>query len=343
MTESRVRMAWVVIGLLVSLLCAGCLDQEENITVAENGNVTIEVTLSGKPDQLSDPILIPSGPEWEIRERSVDSSDKSPELTIRATANTPYGSPLPASFVAESSPDYTLSLHFPGEVTMESKGDRTYYTFRRRYEARRFATFDFSEIPELWDHDLESRVLDSGLLKASEEDRVSYLRQLSANYNYCYWRFFREALADLVRSSAMADTTFLRLATEASQYLEGTITPDLMLSVMQREEEEIGVFIDSLGREIDRHFKTVVAAAARPNSTAAVQFERAYTRVHREYDVNEVLGVFNYSINLVMPGTILSTNGIIESGEPSKVSWSIKGKSLHDADVPLYAVSVVTH
>lgn len=343
MTESRAKKALVVIGTILSLFCTGCLDQEESITVAQNGSVTMEVKLSGDPKRLSDPILIPSSPEWVIRERSIDSSGKSPVLTIRATANTSYGSPLPESFVSKSSPEYPLCLHFPGEVTIESKGDRTYYTFRRRYEARRFAAFDFSEVPKLWDHDLETRVLDSGILKISEKDRVRYLQQLSANYNYCYWRFFREALADLVQSSAIADTTLQRLAAEASQYLEKTITPDLMLSIMQREEEVIDASIDSLKLVIDQHFKTVVAAAARPGSTTAEQFERAYARVQREYEVNEKLSGFNYSINLVMPGTIISTNGIIESGEPSKVFWSIKGKKFHDADVPLYGVSVVTH
>ncbi|HVP07374.1 MAG TPA: hypothetical protein VMS71_05990, partial [Candidatus Acidoferrum sp.] len=135
MTELRTKSALIMIGAAFALLLAGCLEQDETITVAKDGSVAMEVKLSGKPDQLNDPVLIPSGPEWEIRERKTDSSGDSPNLTILAVARTPYGRPLPEAFVSKSSPDYNVCLRFPGELTMESKGNRTFYTFRRTYEA----------------------------------------------------------------------------------------------------------------------------------------------------------------------------------------------------------------
>lgn len=343
MTESSVKKALVVIGTILSFLCAGCLDQEENITIAQNGNVTMEVKLSGKPDQLSDPVLVPSGPDWEVRARKIDSSSDSPNLTILAVANTPYGRPLPVTFVAKGSPDYNVCLRFPSELTMESRGNRTFYTFRRTYEARRFSAFDLSEVPEAWDHELEKRVLDSGIMRVPEADRAKYLQQLRQSYNYQYWRFFREALADMVRSDAISDTVMVRLANEASTYLEKEISPELFLAIMQLEEKEIQTAIDSLALVIDRQFRTIVSGALHDSGTNVEQFERAYSQVKREYEVTEKFNGTGYHVDLAMPGTIISTNGVIESSEPAKVSWSFNGKKLRDADVPLYAVSVVTH
>jgi hypothetical protein len=343
MTEFHTKNVLVVIGAVFTLLCAGCLDQEENITVAQNGNVTMEVKLSGEPKQLSDPVLIPSSPEWDIRERKIDSSGNSTSLTILAVANTPYGRSLPESFVAKGSPDYKVCLRFPSELMMESKGNRTFYTFRRTYEARRFSAFDLSEVPEAWDHELEKRVVDSGIMKVPEADRAKYLQQLRQGYNYQYWRFFREALADMVRSDAISDTVMDRLANEASTYLEKEINPELFLTIMQLEEKEVQTAIDSLALVIDRQFKTIVSGAVHNNGTKAEQFERAYSQVQREYEVTEKFNGTGYHVALAMPGTIISTNGVIDSREPGKVSWSFNGKKLRDADVPLYAVSVVTH
>ncbi len=343
MMEFRAKNSLIVIGAVCLLLLAGCLEQDETITVAKDGSVAMEVKLSGKPDQLSDPVLIPSGLEWDIRERKIDSSGDSPNLTILAVANTPYGRPLPETFVAKGSPDYKVCLRFPSELTMESKGNRTFYTFRRTYEARRFSAFDFSEVPEAWDHELEKRVTDSGIMKVPEADRIKYLQQLKQGYCYQYWRFFREALADMVRSDALTDTVMVRLANEASTYLEKEIKPELFLTIMQLEEKEVQTAIDSLALVIDRQFKTIVSGAVHDNGTKAEQFERAYSRVQREYEVTEKFNGTGYHVALAMPGTIISTNGVIDAGEPGKVSWSFNGKKLRDADVPLYAVSVVTH
>jgi hypothetical protein len=341
MKEFRTRGLLFAVGAVCSLLLAGCLDQEETITVAKDGSVAIEVKLSGKPDQLSDPILIPAGPDWQIRERKIDSSGDSPELTIVAVANTPYGRPLPEAFVSRSSPEYDLCLRFPGEVTMKSEGNRTYYTFRRTYAARRFSAFDLSEVPEAWDHNLETRVLDSGLLKVSQKDRDQYLRQLTENYNYQCWRYFREAIAALVGSHTIADTVFVRLGKDAADYLDNTATPDLFLNVMQREEPQIQAAIDSLGLIIDRQFRTLVTGAVHGNSTALAQFDTAYAKVRREYEVTEKHNGMNYRITLVMPGTVISTNGVLEPEEPGKVTWSFGGKKFRDADVSLTATSVV--
>lgn len=341
MKEFRARGLVLAMGAACALLLAGCLDQEETITVSKNGHVAIEVKLSGKPDQFNDPILIPAGPDWQIRERKIDSSGDSPELTIVAVANTPYGRPLPETFVAKSSPDYDLALHFPGELTMTTEGNRTVYTFHRTYAARRFAAFDLSESPDEWDQDLETRVVDSGLLNLSEQDRSKYLQQLTDGYTYQYWRFFREALGGLVRSNVIADSMLTRLANEAAQYLDKTITPSLFLDVMQREEPQIAAAIDSLGRVIDRQFSTLVSGGRPGNSSVLAQFDKAYTRMQREYGVTEKLGGFTYHITLVMPGTVISTNGVTVPEEPGKVTWSFKGKKLHDADLPLVAVSIV--
>jgi hypothetical protein len=342
MIRAPMKMALLISGLTSCLLCAGCLEQDETITVAPNGDVTIEVSLSGGPDQLKDSILLPSGPTWHITDRQLDSAGQSPTLTIKATASAPYGSPLPESFLPKNAKEYDLSLHFPATLTIKKEGNRTFYTFQRTYEARRFLAYDYSEIPRLWDHDLETKVLDSGLLKVSPEEREDYLRQLSQGYEYCYWSYNRGALGELVRSNTLTDKDMLRLTHEAEDYLDSTLTPDFILGVMQRSEAEIQTALDSIGREIDRHFLNAVAAVATGNTRITGQFKQAYARQQRDYEITQKLDGFEYTVNLIMPGTVISTNGLPDSDHPGKVMWSFKGNKLNDADLPLYAVSVVT-
>ncbi len=210
MKATRTKLPLILSAAILLLIFSGCLEQQETISVAPNGTTTIDIEISGSPDQLSDPVLLPAEPDWKIIERELDTTNDKPSLSIHAIATVRPGSPFPPSFVTTKSPDFDLSLQFPGQLTMRTEGNKTYYTFQRKYEARRFAAFDFSEIPSLWDHDLETRVLDSGLLNVSEQDRQKYLEQLSADYGYRYWRFYHEALAGLLESGALSDTTMHR-------------------------------------------------------------------------------------------------------------------------------------
>jgi hypothetical protein len=342
MSRSRMSKTFLLVGLTSCLLSVGCLEQDETITVAPNGDVTIEVSLSGAPDQLKDSILLPSGPAWHITERKLDTSGKSPTLTITATASVPYGSPLPESFLPEKAKEYDLSLHFPGTLSVEKQGNRTFYTFKRTYEARRFLAYDYSEVPRLWDRDLESHVLDSGLFKVSPDERKKYLEQLSQGYEYSYWSYNRGALGELVRSNILTDTVLLSLTHEAEGYLDSTLTPDFFLNVMKRSEAVIQTALDSVGREIDRHFLNAVSAVSKGNTQITDRFKRVYTRQQRDYEITQKLDGFEYTVNLIMPGTVISTNGMPDSENPGKVMWSFKGNKMNDADLPLYAVSVAT-
>ena len=341
MKRPRLKAPLILSAAALILLCSGCLEQQETITVDRHGATKIDIEISGDPDQLSDPVLLPSGPDWKILERELDTTNNKPNLGVHAVAEVAPGSQFPPSFVPSGSPDYDLSLQFPGQVTVRTDGNRTYYTFSRNYKARRFAAFDFSEIPSLWDHDLESKVLDTGLQNVSKQDRQKYLEQLSSDYGYRYWRYYREALSSLLQSGALNDTTMQRLSDSAANYVEETITPDLVYSIMQRDEPQIQAALDSFAQLLDVHFLGTVSPVIGTRTKAIEQYKQAYARAHREYKITQELDGFEYNIDLIMPGTIVSTNGVLDSDKPGKVSWSFKGTKFHDADLPLYAVSVV--
>lgn len=327
----------------VALIGTGCLERTEKITVANDGSAVIEVSFKGDAQVLEGPQAFPSAPEWTILESSIDSSTDQPQLTLRAAREVPYGSPLPESFANKESADYELDLQFPSTITVRHQGNLTYYEFRRTYKAMRFSAFELTEIPMLWDADLEERVVDSGLLNVSESDRDQYLDQFTTALGYRFWRMNRELLVRLVLNELLKPADLDTIAARAFTHFERTVTPEFLLAVMQEHDETIALTIDSLEQAMGDYFQSaLVTAVGSADSIVVRQFNQERARVKKEYRFAEITGAQEFTVELQLPGTVLTTNGILEHDEPGKVAWFFKGDKLHDADIPLYALSVVT-
>lgn len=329
--------------VLLALLCAACLEHEEVITVAPDGSTEIVAQITGDYDQYTaDDLLLPQQPQWTVLEQRIDSTGDKRKLTYRASLFVPSGSPLPESFAKRENPYYDLSLRFPTQVKVWTEGNRTYYEFRRTYQARRFSALDVTEIPILWDQELEERVLDSGLLNINQQDRRQYLDQLVSAFSLRLWRLHRDALGDLVRAGSVSDTTFLRLTEEVAGYLEETITPELALDLIQLEEIQVERALDSIETTVSRRFQQAVHTAVGGKTLLLRQYEESIKRTKMDYALTQKLDSREMSIELNLPGTIISSNGIVVPEEPGRANWWFRGDKLHDADLPLYALSVVT-
>ncbi|HOD65962.1 MAG TPA: hypothetical protein PKM94_04650, partial [candidate division Zixibacteria bacterium] len=291
---------------------------------------------------LQSPLALPSAPAWTIIEQRVDSTQAQPELHLKASRTVPYGAPLPESYVTAETPSPELDLHFPTAVTVRTEGNRTYYEFRRTYQARRFGEYDITESPWLWDADLETKAIDSGLVNLSPDERRKYLEQLAAAFSLKHWRMNRNALAELVRSGSLEAATMDLIAARAAEHFERTLTTEFLFRTMQQSDETVTLTLDSLEAAFAETFRARLAeAVGTPAAAVLEQFEAALERVHRDQRITEVLSSDEFSIRLNLPGTIIESNGLLSPEEPGTVRWSFEGKKLHDADLPLYALSVV--
>ncbi len=112
---------------------------------------------------------------------------------------------------------------------------------------------------------------------------------------------------------------------------------------MKRDEPHIQTALDSFTTAIDDHFLGTISTVLQSKPGAIDEYKTTYHKAQRGYKITQELDGFQYDIDLTMPGTIISSNGVLDSKDPGKVSWSFKGTKFHDADLPLYAVSVVSH
>jgi len=326
------------------LVASGCIERTDTIHVHEDGSTVITSVFTGEIGDFSDAIALPAEPEWKIVQNYVDSSISSigsnkPQRHLTATLKVPPGKPLPETFAAADDPDRDLHLQFPSEVRHWSEGTRTYYEFKRTYRARRFGCYNLAG-SELWDQDLEDRVLDKGIFEVSQQDRDSYLEQYVTAYGYLQWRMLWQALGDLIKTGQLRDSTRTAIDSAAMTYLEENITSTRLLAILSLDEEKQGPQVDSMTAETEQALEEFVAAAVGRGELLA-KFRASIDRVRADYRTTEALGGQSFAVNLRMPGTIVDANGLVDPGRANEVRWEFNGDDLHDRDLPLYALSVL--
>lgn len=337
MTASKVLL---LIVTAAALACVSCLERSENITIAGDGTATIRVSFSGDLASFEAPTAIPAPPEWRIVKQRIDSTGTdNPRMDLTAEMTVPYGHPLPSTFAAPGAADRDLNLQFPTTIRTWTEGSRTYYEFTRTYKARRFRSYEVTETDPIWDEDLEKRVLENGIFSVSEQDRTKYIDNFGFALAYHRWRMHRDAAAVLFESGTITDSTLHRLGMTTADWLDSTLTSDLLLGILGQPDDRMGPVLDSLIAAVDSHFVQSVKDMVPPEGVPAYREARA--RIQKAYDITEALGRHDFSINVVMPGTILETNGLIGPEDPGEVTWWFSGNKLHDADLPLYVRSVV--
>ncbi len=329
---------------LTALMTAGCLEETDTIHVHEDGRTTVTAVFSGQVGDFPDIVALPQAPAWMIAQNYIDSSlSSNPTLHLTAHIDVPYGQPLPHTFAKAAASDREQQLQFPTEIKMWTEGNRTYYEFRRTYQARRYGCYNIAGGP-YWDQDLEDSVIQEGIFNVTEQQRQDYLQQFGMAYGYLQWRMHWQAMSDLIGRDLITKPDRALIDSLAYTYLEATVTNDRLLALLKRGEDSLSAALDSLTGAIDRQYEALLAQLPTPLPAKHLATYRESLAFYRhDYDITEALGSQNISVNLVLPGTLLDTNGLIDPDEPRKIRWEFKGTDLHDHDLPLYARSVVVN
>ncbi len=342
---SITKTTLLIICTVLILTAVSCLERNEVITIDENGNTKISAQFKGEREDFDPPIAMPSENVWNVFDNSLTNPPKNidDEFIYGAEMEIPYGSPIPSTFATENSPIKDINLHFPTEVNVWKEGNRTFYEFKRTYQARDFLTFNLSET-ELWDQELEEKVWESGIFNVTEEERELYLEQYGIGYGYLNWQLFSKTLGELVRQGDISVVIKDTLDKIMYSYLEDAVRPVRLLGIMGQPDDSIEIAHAAFEEEIHDFMLTkLIDVIGKDKTRIHKRGIRIFEKLQQEYAVTQSLDDNTFAITLNMPGYIIDTNGMIDFDDAGKVEWEFSGKHLHDVNKPLYALSVVEH
>jgi len=265
----------------------------------------------------------------------------SKERYLSAELDVPVGAPFPPLYL-EMDPDYIQSsLTFDTEITVEQKRNMRVYQFKRVYEARRYLRMNFGAMFGV-DEDLEERVMEKGIFEVSESDRNEYTSELMEAFIYVQYTVFEEASGYLVLWDGLP-VSFKRSADEqARDFLAKRVNQDLVLDILSAPDDSIPVMYERLINTVTNELIAMLQKIVAQSGFGTVEHaEMAYRRVVSENKVTERLSSYSFSVEVHMPGTIVSTNGVITDPGSNVVEWQFDGEQLHDSDVSLSVTSVL--
>ncbi len=338
------------VGLVPLLMNLSCVEREEEIKIAPDGAVVIELKYSGSQEEMTEGDAMPS-PEsgWEV-ERSVQKKDD--EVTVKLTGKRQFepGNELPRSFAAVGDPDRDLYTEFPTEVRVERRRDGIYYYFHRTYMPRRWMYIQHWQ-DEFID-DTIKKLGEKPVDELTPEEQSQIAEALAGVEAFKQIEFCRIAIAEshpdlpleygLIARRALID--YYVRAGENGDLQRVMETCQSLAEEKQRSEcfdreatritnEAYATYVESL--RLDAGFGRRDLAA----------FERAYERAQRYYKISEQLGGHIFKISVTMPGQIIAHNALEaefhedEEEHTSTVKFEFDGKWFRDCPYELIAVS----
>jgi len=335
----------ILLSIVMLISLVSCIEHTEEITISEDGTTTIISNYKGKVSEIEE-LALPCEPVWTVTKNTGgDIITDSSQMELRAEITVPYGDKIPSTYAKPDDDLKELQLQFPTNVKFWTEGNRTYYEFKRTYQARKFQCFDLPTLfshHDIWDQELENRVLEKGIFNVSENDRNEYLDQIIYAYAYLHWRLHWEAISEMFADKFITIDQKTNLEKQSADYLENKLTPVMILGILGKEQDSIGVELDLLTNRIHKRFYTdFVKTVGEEKSKLHQKFTSVFEKTKLDYEITKKLNSHEFAVSVELPGIIIKTNGFIEFEKPGVVEWAFKGDGLHDKNIPLYVLSVV--
>lgn len=352
------------LSLLVCAAClptAGCLKRTEKIMVHRDGRVSIALQYEGDPAEYDARDAMPNKTTWrEVTYRTEIGDDGKETRFLTARQDFAPKAQLPESYAEPGDPDADLYTRFPTTLSIERRGDGTYYHFRRVYEPRRWAYVQY------W-HDL---CINDDVKKITEKpiEELTRLEQI-------------RLIKALVRIEAFKQIEFAKAALAGCE-------PDLPSErwlvarrALLRSYEEVGLFVDqyepqphsdgennvsTIDSVIDRcgallqeardecyaqeghrlltngydALTNVLKGDAALGTARMHRFDLAYQRAKKEFEITDALGGHHFEICVTMPGSIVAHNADNDTDQ-GEVCWNFGGDAFRDRPVELMITSRV--
>jgi hypothetical protein len=338
MGQGRINLMQAA-AFAASLGLAGCLEHRETITVDPDGTVTIEVSLTTESEaELYEGDAVPSPAGGWIVDESVEIDDDEKErFHLVAESVFPPEVQVPANYAVPGDVDTDLYLQFPTTVTIEDRPDGVYYHFHRRYPGRGWAQIE--ALRELLVDEKLKELQDTPLEEYTRRDYVLVLRSYADFEAAKMLTFARAAFLEVTPDAPQDQWLKVHAAIHA---LKGELETDRIARLMEIEDEqEREEALEAEGKRWEERTLKRLRDAVREHcgygGRQMSDFLRRYERNRRFFEITGDLGDDAFEITVVLPGTIVGSNG--DSTEGNRATWKFSGQRFRDRDLELMATS----
>lgn len=335
------------LATVVAGLSAGCPYRNEKIVVHRDGSIAMNVRFEGTAADMERFDAVPSeAGGWKV-ELAVEKKDKEEDRHV-LTAEREFapGTALPASYALSGGADSDLVVQFPTTLTVETRSDGVYYTFRRVYVSRPWAYARYGEDVLLDDN--VRKLTEKPVEELTADERNQVLQALLGVEAYRQAEFSRIAFENAgvespVEAWLLARSALLEAYESASEQLEEIFKQCLSLPDPRRAE-----CYDAEARRLSADGYEAMLGSLRErsawNGAQVAAFERAFARARRFYEITSGLSGNAFEIEVTMPGELVAHNGDkseIDAPSDAVVTWRFEGKAFLDRALELVAVSRV--
>lgn len=333
------RFGWIptMAAAITTLALCGCLERKETITIHANGSAEIAGTFRGDPTDLNHGDSMPSEASgWKTRDSRETDKDGNEKVTREASMRIAAGGAWPASFAAEGSENAEIALRYPTGLMIETRDDGTYYHFRRVYQAREQARFEYMR------QELQKK-LDE--MAGTEPEQLSPEQRQSLVDALRQFEMVKQTEFALSAARAMDDwpqDRVLKVRQAVADYFAHIDTRRIAEKLGEPASEARDRAIQEFANEMVGGVKDTLVAEMQARGTGTIEQERllaAYDREARKRGITEDIGDDFFEITLRMPGEVVAHNGQ-ESGDGA-IRWEFSGNSLMDRDQEIMVTSRV--
>ena len=310
-------------ALVLLLAASGCEPRKERIRVQPDG--TVELRVEPVPSEFN---LGERGTRefqgWRILSERRPDGDGEKEFTWAEQRIMP-GRPLPESYADRDDPN--------GEL--ERRPDGVYYHFRRVYQAREAARFDYL-IRKLQEGELFKELQGKEFSEIDEEQRLAMVTTMREIEIEKRAQFIRIAAGSLREQWPMWYETMLY---GAMRRVYMRIDVERIVRAMA-EEDGVGEHLEELGKRADADVYEALHEELRRLGARPREIEDFFTVYDTEVqrrDVTERLAAESWQVELELPGEVIAHNG--ELTEEGTVRWLFTADAMHDRDQVLMASS----
>jgi hypothetical protein len=328
------------VSALWAATCAGCLERVEHLTIRPDGSVHIELTYASEsPTDIYEGDAVPTaGSGWLVEERTRERDAKR-QYELHAVLVVDADSPLPSNYAGSGEAASSPALRFPTELSIEQRGDGTYYHFHRTYEPRRWAYIDLKR-SELIDEPLKT-LEGKDESELTDGERTKLLRGFAAFEVEKTLVFAREAHLDA--APEMPQDWWLAFAEDMRGIADEMDFTRLIELTRDPEDVERGDKFEAEMARWQAEIQARLEKSARERLNYAPRqlnrFLAVYALQQAEFAVSEDLGDDVFKITVEMPGEIVASNAGGVSG--SAAQWQFSGQQLRDNSIELLVTSAV--
>ncbi|MBL8878050.1 MAG: hypothetical protein JNG88_02930 [Phycisphaerales bacterium] len=316
---------------------AGCLERKEKITIHADGSAEITATFRGDQSDLTTGDALPTDASgWKTRETRETDKDGNEKVTREAALRIPAGGEWPAGFAPQGSAASEIALEFPTGLMIETRPDGAYYHFRRVYQARPHARFEYAR------EDLQKKLDEIAgtepeqLTPQQRQTLVDALRQFEA---------VKQTEFVLSAARAMDDwpqDRVLKARQVVADYFAHIDTQRVAEKLGEPASEARDRAIQEFAEDMIGGVKNVLIQEMQSRGAGTVEQERmlaAYDREATKHEISEDIGDDFFEITIVMPGEVIAHNG--DATEDGAIKWQFPGKALMDRDQEVMVTSRV--